>query len=108
MSNGLSGLRPSYGRVSRFGAMPLSRTMDKLGPLTRSVEDLALVMSAIHGPDDRDPTAARDVPFRWDGQTNVADLKIGIDAAATGHRAVVTRCGLVDNLPLTIEVVGNL
>jgi Asp-tRNA(Asn)/Glu-tRNA(Gln) amidotransferase A subunit family amidase len=63
MVNGTAGLRPTYGRVSRFGAMPLSNTMDKLGPIARSVEDLALVLAAIEGPDgkqgpERDPPAA--------------------------------------------------
>lgn len=53
---GVSGLRPTYGRVSRSGAMPLSWTMDKLGPLARSAEDCALVLSAISGRDPADPT----------------------------------------------------
>ena len=50
---GVSGLRPTYGRVSRHGAMALSWSMDKLGPMCRSVEDCALVFSAIYGPDGR-------------------------------------------------------
>jgi aspartyl-tRNA(Asn)/glutamyl-tRNA(Gln) amidotransferase subunit A len=54
---GVSGLRPTYGRVSRHGAMALSWTMDKLGPLARSAEDCGLVLEAIAGPDPQDPTA---------------------------------------------------
>ena len=60
---GTSGVKPTYGRVSRAGAMPLSFSMDTVGPLARTVEDCALVLSAIAGPDARDPMAeARAVP----------------------------------------------
>jgi|UniRef100_UPI0040499BF1 Asp-tRNA(Asn)/Glu-tRNA(Gln) amidotransferase A subunit family amidase len=51
---GTTGLRPSFGRVSKYGAMALSWSMDKLGPITRSVEDCAIVFSAIQGTDDKD------------------------------------------------------
>jgi aspartyl-tRNA(Asn)/glutamyl-tRNA(Gln) amidotransferase subunit A len=54
---GVSGLRPTYGRVSRHGAMALSWTMDKLGPLARTAEDCGLVLEAIAGADPQDPTA---------------------------------------------------
>jgi Asp-tRNA(Asn)/Glu-tRNA(Gln) amidotransferase A subunit family amidase len=54
---GVSGLRPTYGRVSRHGAMALSWTMDKLGPLARSARDCGLILAAIAGPDPQDPTA---------------------------------------------------
>jgi aspartyl-tRNA(Asn)/glutamyl-tRNA(Gln) amidotransferase subunit A len=54
---GVTGLRPSYGRVSRHGAMALSWTMDKLGPLGRTAEDCGLILAAIAGPDPLDPTA---------------------------------------------------
>lgn len=55
---GISGLRPTYGAVSRFGAMPLAWSMDKVGPMTRSAEDCAIVLAAIAGRDARDPTTA--------------------------------------------------
>jgi aspartyl-tRNA(Asn)/glutamyl-tRNA(Gln) amidotransferase subunit A len=55
--SGVSGLRPTYGRVSRHGAMPLCPTLDKLGPICRTAEDTGLVMAAITGPDPLDPTA---------------------------------------------------
>ncbi|MGL5095007.1 MAG: amidase, partial [Planctomycetia bacterium] len=61
---GVVGLRPTYGRVSRAGAMALSWTMDKLGPLTLSAADAALVLTAIAGPDDADPTT---LPQRFHG-----------------------------------------
>jgi Asp-tRNA(Asn)/Glu-tRNA(Gln) amidotransferase A subunit family amidase len=74
--NGVTGLRPTFGRVSRAGAMALSWTMDKIGPMCRSVEDCALVLDAIYGPDGRDPTV-RDVPFNWDATLPLKSLKIG-------------------------------
>jgi Asp-tRNA(Asn)/Glu-tRNA(Gln) amidotransferase A subunit family amidase len=73
---GATGLRPTFGRVSRAGAMALSWSMDKLGPLCRTVEDCALVLRAIHGADDLDPTA-RTVPFNWDAGRPLSDLRIG-------------------------------
>ncbi len=73
---GVTGLRPTFGRVSRQGAMALSWTMDKLGPMCRSVEDCALVFDAIRGADGLDPTAV-DAPFRWDAGADSRRLKIG-------------------------------
>ncbi|MGH7506171.1 MAG: amidase, partial [Longimicrobiales bacterium] len=73
---GATGLRPTFGRVSRYGAMALSWSMDKIGPICRAVEDCALVFDAIHGPDGRDPTI-RDVPFNWDATVGPRDLRIG-------------------------------
>ena len=61
---GVVGLRPTYGRVSRYGAMALSWTMDKIGPMCRSVEDCALVFNAIYGTDGRDESVV-DAPFTW-------------------------------------------
>jgi aspartyl-tRNA(Asn)/glutamyl-tRNA(Gln) amidotransferase subunit A len=60
---GTAGLKPTYGRVSRAGALPLSFSLDTVGPLARTVEDCALILQAIAGPDPRDATAdARPVP----------------------------------------------
>jgi aspartyl-tRNA(Asn)/glutamyl-tRNA(Gln) amidotransferase subunit A len=65
---GLVGLKPTYGRVSRFGCMPLSFSLDHVGPIARSAEDLALVLQAIAGADPSDPTAsARPVPDYREG-----------------------------------------
>jgi Asp-tRNA(Asn)/Glu-tRNA(Gln) amidotransferase A subunit family amidase len=74
---GVTGLRPTFGRVPRTGAMALSWTMDKLGPLCREVEDCALVLAAIHGPDGRDPGVLRDIPFTWDARFPWKSLRIG-------------------------------
>jgi len=73
---GVTGLRPTYGRVSRYGAMGLSWTMDKIGPICRSVEDCALVLAAIYGPDGHDITV-EDVPFDWNPDRPLAQIKIG-------------------------------
>ncbi len=73
---GSTGLRPTFGRVSRHGAMALSWSMDKLGPICRSVEDCAAVFQAIHGPDGRDATVV-DAPFRWDPDLDVKRLRVG-------------------------------
>lgn len=81
MINGVVGLRPTYGRVSRHGAMPLARTMDKLGPMCRGVEDCAMVLAAIEGPDEFDPTAVRGIGFRWDPTSDLSKLRMGYDVA---------------------------
>lgn len=73
---GVTGLRPTFGRVSRHGAMALSWTMDKIGPIARSVEDCALVFHAIQGADGLDPTAT-DGPFHWPYGRDVRTLKVG-------------------------------
>jgi Asp-tRNA(Asn)/Glu-tRNA(Gln) amidotransferase A subunit family amidase len=74
--NGVVGLRPTYGRISRYGAMALSWTMDKIGPMCRSVEDCALVFNAIYGPDGRDDTVV-DAPFVWNPDVPLSKLRIG-------------------------------
>jgi Asp-tRNA(Asn)/Glu-tRNA(Gln) amidotransferase A subunit family amidase len=73
---GVTGLRPTFGRVPRSGAMALSWTMDKLGPMCRSVEDCALVLDAIHGPDGRDPSCIA-APFRWDATRALSGIRVG-------------------------------
>jgi len=73
---GTTGLRPTYGRVSRTGAMALSWSMDKIGPICRAVEDCAVVFNAIYGPDEKDQTLY-DVPFNYDPKINWKKLRIG-------------------------------
>jgi Asp-tRNA(Asn)/Glu-tRNA(Gln) amidotransferase A subunit family amidase len=73
---GVTGLRPTFGRVSRYGCMTLSWTMDKVGPLCRSAEDCALVFGALHGADGLDPTAA-DRPFDWPAPADWKRLRVG-------------------------------
>ncbi|NIM59742.1 MAG: amidase [Candidatus Aminicenantes bacterium] len=73
---GATGLRPTFGRVSRYGAMALSWSMDKIGPICRSVEDCSLVFNAIYGPDGKDLTII-DLPFNWDPSLDLKDIRIG-------------------------------
>ena len=73
---GTTGLRPTYGRVPKTGAMALSWSMDKLGPICRSAEDCALVLDAIHGPDDKDNMAIP-ASFHWDATVSPRHLRIG-------------------------------
>ena len=73
---GVTGLRPTFGRVSRYGAMALSWTMDKIGPICRTAEDCALVLKAINGPDGKDPHVIA-APFDWDATRDVRKLRVG-------------------------------
>ena len=73
---GTTGLRPTYGLVSRHGAMALSWSMDKIGPICRSALDCALVFDAIRGPDGKDGTVAW-APFNYNARKPVRELKVG-------------------------------
>jgi Asp-tRNA(Asn)/Glu-tRNA(Gln) amidotransferase A subunit family amidase len=73
---GDTGLRPTFGFVPRTGAMALSWTMDKLGPICRTVEDCAIVLSSIYGPDGKD-LATRDAAFNWDANLDWKSLRVG-------------------------------
>lgn len=73
---GSTGLRPTFGRVARSGAMALSWSMDKLGPLARSVDCCALAFAAMHGADGQDPTAV-DAPFAWEPERGLEGIRIG-------------------------------
>ena len=73
----VTGLRPTFGRVSRFGAMALSWTMDKVGPICKTAEDCAIVFSVIHGADPRDPMSV-DYPFTYRSSIDLKSLKIGV------------------------------
>lgn len=73
---GVTGLRPTLGRISRYGVMVLSWTQDRLGPLCRYAEDCALVMSVISKPDDRDLTV-QDIPFNWNAQADLKKIRFG-------------------------------
>jgi aspartyl-tRNA(Asn)/glutamyl-tRNA(Gln) amidotransferase subunit A len=82
---GITGLRPTYGLVSRHGAMALSWTMDKVGPMCRSVEDCGLVLEAIAGSDSKDPGSA-DKSFYYTPQyaRQFSDLKVGFSPSDMG------------------------
>jgi Asp-tRNA(Asn)/Glu-tRNA(Gln) amidotransferase A subunit family amidase len=73
---GVTGLRPSYGRVSRAGAMTLSWSMDKIGPIAHTAEDCAIIFNAIHGLDGQDQTLY-EAPFRYEPEMKWRKLRIG-------------------------------
>ncbi len=73
---GVTGLRPTFGRVSRYGAMTLSWTQDRIGPLCRTVEDCALVFHTIARIDEQDLSVI-DLPFNWDAELDVRKLRVG-------------------------------
>jgi Asp-tRNA(Asn)/Glu-tRNA(Gln) amidotransferase A subunit family amidase len=73
---GATGLRPTFGRISRHGCMALSWSMDKLGPIARSVEDCAIIFNAIHGHDPHDPSTV-DQPFQWPSAKKLNEIKVG-------------------------------
>jgi Asp-tRNA(Asn)/Glu-tRNA(Gln) amidotransferase A subunit family amidase len=79
--NGVSALRPTFGRVSRHGGMVLAWSMDRVGPMCRTVEDCAMVFNAIHGVDEKDPSTLT-TPFRFDRNVTLASLRIGVDPNA--------------------------
>lgn len=80
MRCGVTGLRPTFGRVPRTGAMPLCWSLDKLGPMTRAVEDAALVLRAIHGADPGDASSVT-APLDVDLAAPVRGLRVGYDPA---------------------------
>jgi len=82
---GTTGLRPTYGRTSRSGAMALSWSMDKVGPICRSATDCAIVFDAIRGLDPRDKTLL-DAGFSYPGEVDLSDLKIGYFKSAFDSR----------------------
>jgi len=73
---GVTGLRPTYGRVSRSGAMALSWSMDKVGPICRNAQDCAIVFDVIRGYDVNDPSTTN-YPFNYNNSVKITDLKIG-------------------------------
>jgi Asp-tRNA(Asn)/Glu-tRNA(Gln) amidotransferase A subunit family amidase len=75
---GVTGLRPTFGRVPRTGAMALSWTMDKIGPICRSVEDCMLVLRALDGPDGQDLSSKPSPALRWQPKQPLARLKVGV------------------------------
>jgi aspartyl-tRNA(Asn)/glutamyl-tRNA(Gln) amidotransferase subunit A len=92
--NGVAGLRPTSGRVSRFGCVPLSWSQDTIGPMGRRVEDLAVALGVFSGADRRDPTAAR---------VEVPDFTDGIDAGIEGVRVGVPEAFFYDDLEPEVE-----
>lgn len=78
---GISALRPTYGRVSRYGGMVLAWSQDRVGPLCRTVEDCAMVFNTIHGVDPKDNSTVT-TPFHFDRNVKLASMRIGVDQNA--------------------------
>ncbi len=104
---GATGLRPTFGRVARSGAMPLCWTLDKIGPICRSVEDNALVVAAINGQDPADPFSIG-MPLGYDAGRDVSGMRVGyypadLEGAEDLDRSVldVVRGLAVQLVPLT-------
>ncbi|MFI5232584.1 MAG: amidase [Gemmatimonadales bacterium] len=74
---GINALRPTFGRVSRFGGMVLAWSQDRVGPLTRTAEDAAMVFNVIHGADEQDPGTIT-MPFHFNSNIDLASLRIGV------------------------------
>jgi Asp-tRNA(Asn)/Glu-tRNA(Gln) amidotransferase A subunit family amidase len=108
---GVTGLRPSFGRVSRAGVMALAWSMDKAGPVCRNAEDCALVFDAIRGADPADP-ATVNMPFPYDARVRLAGLRIGYIKSAfdADHRGAALDRAVLDLLrglgaqPVVIEL----
>ena len=101
---GVTGLRPTMGRISRDGVMALSWTQDRLGPMCRHAEDCALVMSVIARPDDRDMSVL-DIPFNWDARLDISKLRVGyLKAAFDENTDAVGRA----HQQATLDALGKL
>jgi aspartyl-tRNA(Asn)/glutamyl-tRNA(Gln) amidotransferase subunit A len=96
---GASGLKPTYGRVSRYGVVPLSPTLDHVGPMARSVEDLALLLQPIVGPDSKDPTAAT---------AEVVDYAASLNGSLKGVSAALVRNFLGSNATEQVRAAVEL
>jgi len=85
-ANGLTGLKPTWGRVSRFGVFELAPSLDHVGPIARSAADAGALLGVIAGADERDPTAALDpVPDYLGARSDLRGLRIGIDLRWNGE-----------------------
>ncbi len=103
---GTTGLRPTFGRVSRAGAMALCWSLDKIGPICRGVEDAALVLSALNGRDDADPSSIA-MPFNFDAGRDVRGVRVGYSPAWFEGRAAhdIDRAALEAMKKLGVEMV---
>lgn len=100
---GLPGLRPTFGRISRYGVMALSWTQDRLGPLCRYAEDCAIVMQAIARPDGRDMSVS-EIPFNWDAALDIRKLRVGYVKESFDD---LTRPALKANALQTLETLKS-
>jgi aspartyl-tRNA(Asn)/glutamyl-tRNA(Gln) amidotransferase subunit A len=112
--NGIVGIRPTIGRVSNFGVIPLAWSMDTVGPMTRTVEDCAIMFNAIAGHDPRDPGTAEEpvTDYTADLRRGVEGLRIGVvpgyffhHLQPPVHDAVKGALGTLEGLGATVRDV---
>ena len=101
---GLAGLRPTFGRISRYGVMALSWTQDRLGPICRYAEDCAIVMQAVAKPDGRDMSVS-DVPFNWNAHLDVKKLRVGYIKESFDE---LTNASAKQNAEQTLETLRSI
>ena len=104
---GISGLRPTFGRVSRHGVMPVCWSLDKVGPMCRSVEDCVIVFREIFGPDGQD-LAVTDYPFNWNGNAGIESLRVGYLTAAFDRQSDDEDSAALANDRATLDVLRDL
>lgn len=103
---GVTGLRPTFGRVSRQGVMPVCWSLDKVGPMCRSAEDCAVVFNAIFGPDNED-LAVVDRPFNYDVDDDVRTFKVAfLEAAFDEADNDVETLGVLSDLGVNLHAVA--
>jgi len=107
MANGIVGLKPTYGRVSRYGVLPLAESMDHVGPMVRRTGDAAAMLQVIAGFDDRDPTSLQNaLPDYSAGlDAGIAGMRLGYDRAYSDTR---TDAGLIAAIERALEVLQGL
>ncbi len=99
---GITGLRPTFGRVSRHGVMPVCWSLDKVGPMCRSVEDCAIVFNAVLGPDGQD-LAVVDRPFNWNGNSGIDGMRVGYLASAFERQTEAKDLRALENDRATLD-----
>jgi amidase len=108
-ANGVTGLKPTWGRVSRYGVFELAASLDHVGPMARSAADAAAILGAIAGRDEKDPTASLEpVPdylARIDG--GIRGLRIGVDSAWNRHGTDARMVQAVDEAIATVRQLGG-
>jgi len=107
MANGIVGLKPTYGRVSRYGVLPLAETMDHVGPMTRRTADAAIMLQVMAGYDANDPTSLREtLPDLLAGlDAGIDGLRIGYDASYSGTG---TDAGLIEAIQTALQALQDL
>lgn len=103
---GITGLKPTYGRVSRFGLIAMASSLDQIGPMTKSAEDAAIILEAIQGQDANDQTTSDARPFAFSPQAGLKGLRIGLPKQAWSAGGIEQR--VLDNTKKAIAKLESL